>query len=150
MAGRVYTPAEYRALLVTKPAAVSSSRSKKATVTIGGVTFFARSPWEANIAAYYEMLRVSGEITRWEHEPDTFWFDSIKRGVRSYLPDFKITRSNGSVYYVEVKGYMDSKSLTKLKRMAKYHPTVEVQLIDKTRYAEIKKTSKNIKGWGLM
>jgi hypothetical protein len=45
---------------------------------------------------------------------------------------------------------MDSKSLTKLKRMAKYHPTVEVQLIDKTRYAEIKKTSKNIKGWGLM
>lgn len=149
------SPAEYRALVAAKGTAAPSgikkeTRSKKATVTIGGVTFFARSPWEANIACYFESLRVGKEILRWEHEPDTFWFNSIKRGVRSYLPDFKITRNNGSVYYVEVKGYMDSKSLTKLKRMKKYHPGVEVQLIDKDRYKEIKKSAKFIKGWGLM
>lgn len=143
------TMSEYRALLLQKkPATIEQSRSKKGYVTIGGITFFARSPWEADIAAYYESLKKGKEIATWEHEPHTFWFESIRRGVRSYLPDFRITRNNGEQYYVEVKGYMDKKSATKLKRMKKYYPEVHLELIDAVRYREIKKSSKFIKGWG--
>lgn len=98
---------------------------------IGGQRIFARSRWEANYARYLEFLRTAGEITAWQHEGETFWFEKIKRGTVSYMPDFKITNRDGSVEYHEVKGWMDDRSKTKLKRMAKYHPTVKIRLIDK-------------------
>jgi hypothetical protein len=94
------------------------NRVKRGTIEIGGKTFFARSSWEANIAAYLQFLKEHNEILDWEHEPETFWFEKIKRGVRSYLPDFKVTKNDGSFYFAEVKGWMDDKSKTKIKRMA--------------------------------
>lgn len=70
-------------------------------------------------------------ILDWEHEPKTFWFEGIKRGCVSYLPDFRILRPNGEHYWVEVKGYLDSKSKTKLKRFKRYFPEEELLLITK-------------------
>lgn len=136
--------------LISSPQVKKDSKSKKAFVTIGGIRFFARSSWEANIACYYESLKVSGEILRWEHEPKTFWFEEIRRGVRSYLPDFRITKRDGTTYYVEVKGHMDAKSKTKIRRMAKYYPEIKLEVIDSDRYREIKKSAKFIKGWGIV
>src|SRR5687768_3513242 len=89
---------------------------------IGGIRKYFRSRWEANYARYLEWLKTNGEIVSWTHEPKTFWFEKIKRGTRSYLPDFCVIEKNGKEVYYEVKGYMDSKSKTKIKRMAKYYP----------------------------
>lgn len=115
---------------------------------IGGKKKFYRSRWEANYARYLEFIREQGLIAKWEHEPETFWFEKIKRGTRSYLPDFRVTRLDGSIYYVEVKGYMDDRSKTKLKRMKKYHPTVELELVPAKAYKALAKTaSKLIKNW---
>lgn len=112
---------------------------------LGGMFF--RSAWEANYARYLNWLQAKGEIDKWEYEADTFWFLAIKRGVRSYKPDFKITEK-GSVYYVEVKGWMDDKSKTKLKRMKKYHPDVKIVVVDGKQYASIKAAvSRLIEGW---
>jgi len=89
-----------------------------------------RSSWEIRYAAllsFYEQQKI---IKNWEYEPDTFWFDGIKRGVRSYKPDFKIFKNDGTIEYHEVKGRMDAKSRTKLNRMRIYHPEIEVVLID--------------------
>lgn len=97
--------------------------------TIGGKTKFFRSRWEANYARYLQLLKEKGEIIDWEHEPQTFWFLEIMRGSRSYLPDFKITKLDGTHYWIEVKGWMDSRSLTKLKRFAKYYPDEVLVLI---------------------
>lgn len=105
---------------------------------INGHRIYFRSGWEYNYALYLEFLRAQGEISKWEFEPDTFWFENIKRGVRSYLPDFKVTDKSGVVYH-EVKGYMDPKSKTKIKRMAKYHPHIKLIVIGKKEYTEIKK-----------
>lgn len=127
-----------------------STTGKKGKVTIGGKTFFARSSWEANIASYFEFLKGRGEIKEWQHEPDEFWFYEIKRGTRSYLPDFKITRNDDTIYYVEVKGYMDKKSKTKLNRMKKYYPKIELEVLGRTRYNSIKKFSRIIENWGLL
>ena len=99
-----------------------------------------RSAWEANIARYLNFLLKIKQIKSWEYEPDTFWFKKIKRGTRSYTPDFKI---NGD-YYIEVKGYMDDKSKTKLKRMAKYYPNIKIEILDETRYRKINKDFKHI------
>ena len=47
--------------------------------------------------------------------------------------------NDDSEEFWEVKGYMDSKSKTKLKRMAKYYPDVKLVLIDSTYYNDLKK-----------
>jgi len=65
------------------------------------------------------------------------------------LPDFKIWEKEDSTpFYVEVKGYMDSKSRVKLKRMKKYYPDVKVVLVGKKEYKSLEKQfSALIKYW---
>ena len=104
---------------------------------------YVRSSWEANYARYSNWLIEQDEITSWEYEPDTFEFEAIKRGTRFYTPDFKIVNNDGSVEYHEIKGWMDPKSRTKLKRMAKYHPNIKVVLIDSGGYHAIARQIKN-------
>lgn len=115
---------------------------------IGGKRNYYRSRWEANYARYLEWLKHHDHIQGWEHEPETFWFDQIKRGVRSYLPDFRVTEKSGRVAYYEVKGWMDPRSATKLKRMAKYHPAVTIVVIDSKEYRAVAETAKYlVEGW---
>lgn len=111
---------------------------------IGGVRKYYRSKWEANYAMYLQFLLENGQIKKWEHEPKTFWFEKIKRGCLSYLPDFRVTNNDGSLEYHEVKGWMDDRSKTKLKRMAKYYPEVKILLIQKKQYNEILAETKAI------
>lgn len=116
--------------------------------TVGGRRIYFRSKWEMNYARYLEWLRERGEIKAWEYEPTTFWFEAIKRGTRSYTPDFRVTERSGKVVYHEVKGWMDARSKTKLKRMAKYHPEVGLLLIDADTFRSIATTaSKVVPGW---
>ena len=105
---------------------------------IGGKRNFYRSRWEANYARYLQWLKERGEIADWRHEPETFWFDAIKRGVRSYKPDFRVTESNGDSVLHEVKGWMNSRSRTTLRRMKKYHPEEKIILIDGKQYRAIR------------
>jgi hypothetical protein len=97
---------------------------------IGGKRKYYRSRWEANYARYLEFLKQNKQILEWHHEPEVFWFEGIKRGCVSYLPDFKVTDLDNKDSFHEVKGWMDERSKTKLKRMAKYHPSVEIKVID--------------------
>jgi hypothetical protein len=82
-------------------------------------------------------LQAKGLIQKWEYESETFWFEKIRRGVRSYTPDFKVWKTEEVTYRVEVKGWMDAKSKTKLKRMAKYHPGVEIRVVGQKEYTSI-------------
>jgi len=114
------------------------SRGKMGTYNINGKNIFFRSLWEANYALYLDFLIKQGEIKKWQFEVDTFWFEKIRRGVRSYKPDFKIFLNNGKIEYHEVKGWMDTKSKTKLKRMEKYYPEIKLIVIDEKSYKDIK------------
>ena len=115
---------------------------------IGGKRKYFRSRWEANYARYLEFLKQNGKIKDWEHEPKTFWFEKILRGVRSYLPDFLVTELDGSERYFEVKGWMDPKSITKIKRMAKYYPDVVLVVVDSKAYKALaKQVGGFIKDW---
>lgn len=121
---------------------------KQEWAEIGGKRNFYRSRWEYRYALYLELMKKNGYVTEWEHEPTTFWFDKIKRGTNNYKPDFMVTFPSGKQEYFEVKGFMDQKSRTKIKRMAKYHPDVVLRVIDKSWFSANGKTLKNIlKGW---
>jgi len=118
------------------------SRSKNGWYKISGKEYYFRSSWEVVYARYLEFLKDKEEIIDWEYEVDTFWFKKIKRGVRSYNPDFKVFFKKEVIEYHEVKGYMDSKSKTKIKRMAKYFPETTLIVIDKDIYKDIVKYEK--------
>ena len=104
---------------------------------IGGKRNYYRSRWEANYARFLQWLKERGVIAEWEHEPEVFWFEAIRRGTRSYLPDFRVTETNGDIVYHEVKGWMDPRSKTKINRMKIYHPKVRLLVIDGPKYWSI-------------
>lgn len=70
-----------------------------------------RSAWEADFA---RILTIHG--IKFEFEPQKFEFP-IKRGTKSYIPDFKINDT-----WIEIKGWLDPKSVLKLKRFKRYYP----------------------------
>lgn len=107
---------------------------------LGNVYF--RSSWEANYARILNVQLAQGVITKWEYEPETFVFEKITRGNRTYTPDFRLTCRDGRVIYHEVKGWLDPASKTKLKRMARYYPDVPVLVIPKSTYQVLAKTYK--------
>ena len=103
-------------------------------------TFF-RSAWEANVARYFNLLGV-----KWEYEPKEFVFEGVKRGCISYRPDFYLPDEDR---WVEVKGWFDKKSKTKLRRFKKYYPVEfnRLEIIDEDRYKAIAKNKKLVPGW---
>ncbi len=111
--------------------------TKSGWFKVGGKICFFRSSWEVVYARYLQFLKEKRDISEWEYEPNTFWFENIRRGVRSYTPDFLVTENSGRQVYHEVKGYLDSKSKTKIKRMKKYYPENEVILIEKNSYKSV-------------
>lgn len=111
---------------------------------VGGKRFYARSRWEANYARYLELLKQQGAVTEWHHEPETFWFEKIRRGARSYLPDFRVQFSDGRMEFHECKGWMDSRSRTKIRRMRIYHPKVVLRVIGKDWFLANNKTLRGV------
>lgn len=112
--------------------------------SIGGIRAdlgqYFRSRMEANFARYLNWLIDQNEIAKWEYEADTFKFHGIKRGSIYYTPDFKVWEDIGvEPYYIEIKGWMDPKSKTKLKRMSKYYPNVKITLVDSKYYRSLAK-----------
>lgn len=89
---------------------------------------FFRSAWEANIARW-----LTAEGKQWEYESKTFEFP-VRKGTRFYTPDFYLPSEDR---YIEVKGWWDDKSKTRMRRMAKYYRDVRIEIIDKDRYRDI-------------
>lgn len=116
--------------------------SKQGWRTIGGKRRYFRSKQEANHARYLEFLKHCGNIKEWDHETTTFWFEKIKRGINNYTPDFEVTLKTGKVEFHEVKGWMDSRSKTKIKRMRIYHPDVTLKVFDSKWYQKAAKKLK--------
>lgn len=127
---------------------VSRGNWKAGWREIGGKRNYYRSRWEANYARYLQWLKENGQIIDWQHEPETFWFESIRRGVRSYLPDFRVTENDHSLVLHEVKGWMDSRSKTTLARMAKYYPQQKLVVVREKQYNSIARSvGRVIEGW---
>lgn len=116
--------------------------------TVGGIKAYFRSKAEANYARYLQFQKEQGLIKDWLHEPATFWFMDIKSGCRSYKPDFEVIQLDGTRIWYEVKGYYDSKSLTKIKRFRKYYPFEKLEVIDGSFFKKNKNKLKMIvKEW---
>lgn len=120
---------------------------KQAWRVIDGRRIYFRSRWEFNYGLYLQFLKERKQIMEWEHEPETFWFDGIRRGCVSYLPDYRVINLDGSIEYHEVKGWMDDRSKTKLKRMKKFYPHIKLRVIDGKWFKANAAKLTFLKGW---
>lgn len=77
------------------------------------IGIIARSGWESNLA---RTLMLNG--IKFDFEPKRFDFP-IKRGTKAYIPDFYLPKTQE---WIEVKGWLDKRSMTKLKRFKRYYP----------------------------
>lgn len=80
----------------------------------GGVFF--RSGAEVTLAKYFKLRG-----WRWEYEPEEFLFP-MPRGTVCFTPDFRVWLDDTHYKWVEMKGWFDSKTKTKLRRFAKFYP----------------------------
>lgn len=125
----------------------SYSRARRGRRTGLGKAYW-RSAWEANYARYLNFLKDHHRIADWSYESKTFWFEKIKRGVRSYTPDFCVETTDGGRYWVEVKGWMDPKSQTKIKRFRRYYPDEKLEVVDAKAYRALARAVASIiKDW---
>lgn len=102
---------------------------KSGWLTIGSKRYFYRSGFEIRWAVYLQFLKEAGAIQEWHYEPDTFFFDKIKSGVRQYKPDFRIIEGGETIYHECKSGYMAQKAVTKLRRMSIYYPDEKIVLV---------------------
>ena len=115
---------------------------------INGNTYIFKSAWEANIALVLEYERLLGNIDGWAYEATTFSFKYDGNGVRNYKPDFDIYR-NGKTYHIEVKGWVDEKTKTKMALMQRYYPNDVIYIMGEKEYRSIKAKYKPIiPQWG--
>jgi hypothetical protein len=90
----------------------------------------------------------TGELSKWEYEPKTFYFEGENRGAVNYTPDFFLVWADGRQEYHEVKGYMTDKSASQLRKMSKFFPSVRLVLIGKSEYSDIRRRwHKALPGW---
>ena len=90
------------------------------------VPFRVRSGWERNFARILIYKQAEGGVKDFTYEPRRYEFP-VKRGCIDYLPDFEVEFSFEIIpghrkVLFEVKGQLDQRSRTKLKRFRKYHP----------------------------
>lgn len=88
-----------------------------------------------------------GEVTCWEFEPHTFVFSGISRGSVCYTPDFKITYPDGSVEWLEVKGWERSRDRTKWKRMASHYPSIKLVIMGADVYKSLQNSFGGLPHW---
>lgn len=102
---------------------------KQGWATIGNKRHYFRSQLEKDCADYLESLKTLHEIIEWKYEPKIFHFNVISQGTTTYRPDFLVTAKLESLFWIECKGWMDTKSNTKLKRFAKYFPNERMLIL---------------------
>lgn len=90
-----------------------------------------RSQLERDYAARLELRLRAGEILAWHYEPESFVLGKRNR----YLPDFRVVEKDGTICFVEVKGWSQSNaaSRVKWKTAARLNPIYRFQWATKKK-----------------
>lgn len=89
-------------------------------------TYSFRSPTEANVARIFNKLGAT-----WKYEERSFTFEGYAKGPYCYIMDFEIIKLDHrhhvpewleDISWIEVKGWMNSSSRQKLRRLKKQYP----------------------------
>lgn len=105
-----------------------------------------KSSWEVEIAKKLQELFINRDILKWSYEAKHFVFDDKKRFTRSYCPDFEVVKQDGSLLYIEVKGWKMEKSMERITMFKERYPDVNLYIIDEREYGKILSESNYLRG----
>lgn len=105
---------------------------------------FFRSKWEVYAAFTFDFYKRKNLIKDWAYEELCLEFSRIKykTGPYRYLIDYTIYNNDGSVEYVEIKGYQTPDTKKKLKRTKADFPAIKLTVYDGEWFKAARK-----KGW---
>ena len=106
---------------------------------INGRRIYFPNRTEANYFRYLLWQKEHGLVMDFEYQPKPFDFVpfGVVRGITSYRPDFRVVDREGKEYFVETKGYVQKDLKTKLNRMRKFYPLVEVRVVLYRDYKDV-------------
>jgi len=94
-----------------------------------------KSKHESKFAVWLERSVELCYIKSWAYEPQTFIFDWIQCGTRSYCPDFCVNwfdapdkPATHAIWY-ECKTYIVKRDNTKWRRLLKLHPDLKLVIV---------------------
>lgn len=96
-----------------------------------------RSKFEAGVA---EQLEEAG--VRFTYETDRIECRN-HLGKKFYIPDFTVYRADGSVFFIEAKGWIDKAANCKMQAVRKWNPHVDIRFVfqrETTKVANLKST----------
>lgn len=96
-----------------------------------------RSQFEADIA---EQLQQAG--VEFRHEADRIEYRNHE-GKKFYVPDFTVYRPDGSVFFIEAKGWIDKAANSKMQAVRNWNPHADIRFVfqrEKTKVANLKST----------
>lgn len=96
-----------------------------------------RSKFEAGIARQLEEAGVS-----FEYEVDRLEYRN-HLGKKFYIPDFTVYRPDGSVFYIEAKGWVDGAANSKMQAVRKFNLHADIRFVfqkENTKVANLKST----------
>lgn len=106
-------------------------------VVIDSKDYTFKSSWEVEVAKRLQALVDNGYILEWQYESKHFDFQDMKRGTRSYCPDFDVELIDRTHLYIEVKGWEMPQSMKRIEMFRERYPEVKFYLIDKKEYGKI-------------
>lgn len=101
-------------------------------IIIDGQDYGFKSKFESRWAQYLQFLKESGQIFSWHYEKNTFYFKDEATAPVQYTPDFLIREKFGCPeydYWQECKGYFDSQTNTKFRRLQSHYPGIVIDLV---------------------
>lgn len=113
------------------------SRCGDHVIDINGIRYTFKSSWEVEVAKRLQMLVDEGVIKGWGYEVKHFNFDDMKRGMRSYCPDFEVVLCDDSLMYIEVKGWKMPKAMKRIAMFRERYPDVKLYIIDEDEYSKV-------------
>ena len=84
-----------------------------------GISFASKA--ERNFAEWMDNNNIP-----WMYESEKFYY---VLPTRRYTPDFKVSRNNGSYFFVEFKGYLRPEDRTKIKAFIEQNPEIDFRII---------------------
>jgi len=102
-----------------------------------------KSKMEANVFRWLKTLKYD----QVEYEPELFYFEKNKFGIKGYIPDFKVSYGK-KFHYIEVKGFFEKSDYQKAWLVRRDYSWIKIYFITAKEYALIKKYySKQIRNW---
>lgn len=121
---------------MTFPFRRRGSQANKKVFEYKGKKFASKA--EMTFAEWMDQWKIT-----WVYEPLAFKYVLPDR---KYTPDFKVSRKDGTYFYVEFKGWLRPEDRTKMRAFKLSHPTEDVRFVFSNGNKPITKSSKTTYG----